>query len=95
MKLTFGATVMDLAFWVGLLAAALTTASFFPQAWKTWHSQKADDFSWSYLLLLGAGLLMWDLYGLLRQDAAILLANTVTLVLVGVVILTKLRTSSR
>lgn len=86
---------MNLTFWVGLSAAALTTASFFPQAWKTWHSQKADDFSWSYLLLFGAGILMWDLYGLLRQDAVILLANTLTLALVGVIILTKLRTSAR
>jgi MtN3 and saliva related transmembrane protein len=86
---------MNLTFWVGLSAAALTTASFFPKAWKTWHSQKADDFSWSYLLLFGAGILMWDLYGLLRQDAVILLANTVTLALVGVIILTKLRTSAR
>ncbi|HIK19780.1 MAG TPA: SemiSWEET transporter [Synechococcus sp. M44_DOE_062] len=86
---------MSLTFWVGLLAATLTTASFFPQAWKTWRSQRADDFSWSYLLLFGMGILMWDLYGLLRRDAAILLANTITLALVGVIILTKLRTLSR
>ncbi len=86
---------MNLTLWVGLLAAALTTSSFFPQALKTWRSQRADDFSWSYLLLFGVGILMWNLYGLLRRDTAITVANTVTLALVGVIILTKLRTSSR
>ncbi|MGQ9838243.1 MAG: SemiSWEET family sugar transporter [Cyanobacteriota bacterium] len=82
---------MNLTLWIGLLAATLTTCSFFPQAWKTWRSQRADDFSWSYLILFGAGVLMWDLYGLLRQDAAIILANTITFALIGVVILTKFR----
>jgi MtN3 and saliva related transmembrane protein len=86
---------VNLTLWVGLLAAALTTSSFFPQALKTWRSQRADDFSWSYLLLFGVGILMWNLYGLLRRDTAITVANTVTLALVGVIILTKLRTSSR
>ncbi|MCF2969958.1 SemiSWEET transporter [Synechococcus sp. Nb3U1] len=82
---------MNLTLWIGLVAATLTTSSFFPQAWKTWRSQRADDFSWSYLLLFGVGILMWDLYGLLRRDTAITLANTMTLALVGVIILTKFR----
>ncbi|MEN9203946.1 MAG: SemiSWEET transporter [Thermostichus sp. DG_1_6_bins_120] len=83
---------MNLTLWIGLLAATLTTSSFLPQALKTWRSQRADDFSWSYLLLFGIGILMWDVYGWLRQDAAIVIANSMTLALLSVIIFTKYRT---
>jgi MtN3 and saliva related transmembrane protein len=74
--------------WIGMIAASLTTCSFLPQALKTWQTRSADDFSWLYLILFGTGIIMWDLYGLLRQDPALVTANTVTigflLVIIGI-----------
>ncbi|MDX2273437.1 MAG: SemiSWEET transporter [Cyanobacteriota bacterium] len=81
----------DVTSWIGLLAGCLTTASFFPQARKTWQSRSAEDFSWPYLLLFGVGIVMWDIYGILRHDLAITVANTVTILLISIIIVTKAR----
>ncbi len=81
-------TVTD---WVGMTAACLTTTSFLPQAIKTCQTRSAKDFSWSYLLLFGTGISTWNLYGFLRQDRAIMLANTFTLVLFLVIVVIKAR----
>lgn len=79
-------TLTDLT---GLVAAFCTTSSFLPQAIKTWRSRSAADFSWPYLGLFGFGVTLWDLYGVLRGDQAIVLANTLTLGLVLVIIWVK------
>ncbi len=75
---------------VGVLAACLTTFSFLPQAIKTWQSRSAHDFSWPYLCMFGTGVTAWDVYGLLKNDLPIILANTVTLALFMVIIATKI-----
>lgn len=79
----------------GLIAAFCTTSSFLPQAIKTWRTRSAADFSWPYLTLFGFGITMWDIYGWLRGDQAIVLANTLTLGLVLVIIWVKAAYSPR
>lgn len=79
----------------GLIAAFCTTSSFLPQAIKTWRTRSAADFSWPYLALFGFGITMWDVYGWLRGDRAIVLANTLTLGLVLVIIWVKAAYSPR
>ncbi|NJO85335.1 MAG: SemiSWEET transporter [Synechococcaceae cyanobacterium RM1_1_27] len=65
--------------WVGIIAACLTTGSFLPQAIKTMRTRSTEDFSWSYLTLFTLGIAFWNWYGWLRQDSAIVVANTITL----------------
>ncbi|MFN2442532.1 MAG: SemiSWEET family sugar transporter [Thermoanaerobaculia bacterium] len=67
---------------IGLLAGALITAAWVPQLMQTWKSRSARDISWSYLILFSAGVGMWELYGILRGDWAIILTNALTLALV-------------
>jgi MtN3 and saliva related transmembrane protein len=76
---------------IGILAACGTTASWIPQAWKTLRTRQADDFSWGYLALFTGGVLLWAVYGALRNDPAVLGANVVTFVFILPVIYVKLR----
>jgi MtN3 and saliva related transmembrane protein len=71
---------------LGLLAAALTTFSFLPQVIKTWRSKSAEDLSLGTFSMFCAGVLCWLIYGLLIEDLPIILANAVTLVLAGAVL---------
>lgn len=82
-------------FWItalGFLAAVTTTSSFVPQVVKTLKSQKTDDFSWGYLWLFSTGALLWLTYGILRQDIAVIVVNSVVLMLTAVIIGVKART---
>jgi MtN3 and saliva related transmembrane protein len=67
---------------IGLLAGALITAAWVPQLRQTWKSRSARDISWSYLILFSGGVAMWEVYGILRRDWAIMLTNGLTLILV-------------
>ncbi|MEO3782794.1 SemiSWEET transporter [Actinocorallia sp. B10E7] len=64
---------------LGLVAGALTTGCWLPQLLRTWRTRSTDDFSWVYLGLLMCGVGMWLAYGLVRHDAAITVANALTL----------------
>jgi MtN3 and saliva related transmembrane protein len=73
---------------VGGLAAFCTTTSFIPQIIKI-RKQGADDLSYSMLFLYLAGVLLWLLYGLLLNAAAIIWANAITSLLVALALALK------
>lgn len=79
--------------WVGIFAAFLTTACWFPQIERSLRRGTASDFAWSYLLLDGMGLALWLVYGLLRRDMVVLLSDA--LVLGGIVMLSTVKLRSR
>lgn len=68
---------------VGVVAACMTTGSWIPQALRTIQTRSARDFAWSYLALFGGGVGLWLVYGVLRQDVALIGANAVTFLLVA------------
>ncbi len=67
---------------VGFGAAFGTTAAWFPQVNRTWNTRSARDFSWGYLSLFMLGVFLWTMYGVLRHDVVVIVANGVTLLLV-------------
>ena len=71
---------------LGLVAAALTTGAYVPQVVKTWRSGSSADLSLGTYAILLAGILAWLAYGVLLGDLPIILANVVTLGLVGAVL---------
>lgn len=75
---------------LGYAAAALTTASFFPQAIKTLRTGDTSGISLRMYLLFTSGIATWALYGLLTRDGPVLLANVLTLLPAGVVLQRKL-----
>ncbi len=76
---------------IGLVAAVLTTAAFLPQVIKTWRTRKTRDISLGMFLVLCLGIFLWLVYGLLRDDLPLILANAVTLALAGTILVFKLK----
>lgn len=76
---------------LGFAAALITTGAWLPQVYKTWTSRDAGDFSWGYLTLFSIGISLWLLYGLRKDDLAVIGANAVTLLLVLVIAYVKAR----
>lgn len=76
---------------IGSLSAVATTAAWLPQVIQSWRTRSAEDFSWGYLWLFSAGVAGWTVYGVLKRDGVIVAANAITLMLVIVVMVVKLR----
>ena len=57
---------------IGYLAAVLTTFSFLPQAVLTLRTRKTDEISLIMYLMLNVGIACWLVYGLVRDDLAII-----------------------
>jgi MtN3 and saliva related transmembrane protein len=70
---------MDAATVTGVLAACCTTASYFPQLKKCWDTQETGDLSLGMFLTLFGGLSLWVVYGVLRSDPVVLVANAISL----------------
>lgn len=76
---------------LGLFAGVLTTIAYLPQLIKTWKSKSAADLSWSMLIILCIGIVLWLAYGLIVWDIPILVANVVTLIFASIILTLKIR----
>ena len=66
---------------VGFVAAFCTTVSYIPQVKKCWQTGSTGDLSLKMLLILSTGIGLWVLYGVLKGDMVIIIANSVSLLL--------------
>ena len=73
--------MMDFTTTIGLVAAICTTASYYPQLRKCWETGSASDLSLKMFLTLAAGVALWVVYGFLKSDIIIIIANAVSLAL--------------
>lgn len=64
---------------LGLGAAFFTTISFLPQAIKVLKTRDTAALSLIMYIAFTAGVILWLIYGILKQDFAIISANAVTL----------------
>jgi MtN3 and saliva related transmembrane protein len=62
---------------LGMLAAALTSLSYLPQLQKAIPRNSTSDLSLKMLVALSAGLCLWIVYGVLKDDWVIILANSI------------------
>ena len=76
---------------LGLAAGLLTTIAYLPQVIKTWKSKSAQDLSWSMLIVLCIGIVLWLIYGFSVQDIPVIAANILTLLLVSIILVLKIR----
>jgi len=77
--------------YLGLLAGTLTTIAFVPQLLKTWKSRSAEDVSLGMLITFCTGVFLWLLYGFFIRSLPVILANAVTLLLAGTILVLKIK----
>lgn len=82
---------MDTIAVTGYIAGTLTTVSFIPQVIRAWKLKETRDISLAMLLLFAAGILLWTLYGFLVGSLPVIAANTITFLLVIVLLAMKVR----
>ena len=76
---------------IGMLAASLTTVAFIPQAFKALRHRDTRSLSLGMYVIFTAGVILWGIYGWLRGDWVIVIANIVTAALAIAILVTKLR----
>src|SRR5690349_1779685 len=64
---------------IGITAGVFTASSLIPQVIKTLREKKAEDVSLGMLFVLQAGLILWIIYGVKREDLPIIVTNCFSL----------------
>ena len=77
--------------WVGYAAGVCTTLAFLPQAVRVLRTRSVQDISLAMYVVYIAGVAMWFGYGLAMNAGPIIVANAVSLVLAGSILVMKLR----
>jgi len=66
---------------IGILAGIFTTLAVTPQIVKAWKTKRIEDVSPLMFVILISGVGLWVVYGILKNDWPIILANGVSLAL--------------
>ena len=66
---------------IGFFAATCTTFSFIPQVMMVYKSNNTKALSPTMYSIFTLGVFLWLLYGMMKQDAVIIIANIITLLL--------------
>ena len=82
---------MQLADWIGTVAATLTTASFVPQVLHTFRTKDVSGISLGMYSAFTVGVGLWLVYGLLLDAWPIVIANAITVSLATCILVMKLR----
>jgi len=76
--------------YVGSIAATCTTLAFIPQAIHSYKTRDLSGISLPMYSIFTAGVAMWLVYGLLKQDWPIIIANTITVALSAMMLVLKI-----
>ncbi len=61
---------------LGFTAGAVTSVGFIPQLIRGYRTKKLHDVSYWMPVVLTSGMSLWLIYGVLRDDIAIIVANS-------------------
>lgn len=78
---------------VGLLAELLLIISQIPQIYKSFNTKSTEDLSLATIVCMVAGITLWIIYGLLKPDSVIVIANGLSLIAFGTVLYAKIKFS--
>jgi MtN3 and saliva related transmembrane protein len=76
---------------LGLIATCFTTSSFIPQVLQIWKTRDVSAISLPTYLIITFGLGLWLLYGILKGDLPLIVANSMMVVLTGAITVMKIR----
>jgi len=77
--------------YIGYAAGFITTLALLPQAIKVMRSQQTRDISLLWVAFMILGVFLWLCYGYANQSLPMTIANAVTLLLLTVILIFKLR----
>lgn len=80
---------MDYIQIIGLAAAVFTTGANFPQAYKVIKTKSTKSLSKVSFMMLFCGSIVWVIYGFLRNDIPVILANGIAGSLHGIILFIK------
>lgn len=69
----------------------LTVAAFIPQLSKAYKTKSTKDVSLGTFSIIMSSATLWTIYGLLEQDLAVIITNSLIIVIVGMIVAMKLR----
>ena len=87
--------LIDMAEAIGLVAGAIGSLAFAPQALKILRDRSAADVSGVTYAMVCGGALLWFVYGVIKESPSIMLWNGVCMMLAGAVLVLKLRLKRR
>lgn len=76
---------------IGGIAALCTTVAFVPQVLQSWRTRDLSGISLPMYTTFTTGVALWLIYGILNHDWPVIIANAITVVLAGLVLLLKLQ----
>ena len=76
---------------IGSIAAALTTFAFLPQVIKVIKTKDTESIALGMYLMQVLGIALWLAHGLVIQDLPLILANSVSFILSGTILVYKIR----
>ncbi len=76
---------------IGYMAAFCTTAAFLPQAYVALKHRDTKSLSLAMYIIFTTGVALWLIYGIAKNDRAIIAANAITATLAALILFTKLR----
>jgi MtN3 and saliva related transmembrane protein len=80
---------------LGLIATCFTTSSFVPQVWQIWKTRDVSGISLPTYLIITFGLALWLLYGILKNDLPLIVANAMMVVLTSSITIMKIKFSKK
>jgi len=81
--------MMDSITIIGLIAAAFTTISLFPQLIKVWKTKSTKDISTGMFSLFCCGVFLWFIYGVYVNDLPIMIANSLAFIQALIILIFK------
>ena len=83
--------MMDFVTVLGLVAGGLTTFAMLPQLIKILKTKSTKDISLLLFIMAFLGVTLWLVYGFLINDIPLMVGNGISLLLVGSVLILKLK----
>ena len=81
----------DLVLFMGYTAAFCTTCSFVPQVLHIIRTKDTHSISLGMYTIFVTGVTLWLIYGVIVKDLPLVVANSVTLFLSGIILIIKFR----
>jgi MtN3 and saliva related transmembrane protein len=82
---------MDFKALIGVFAATFTTIAFIPQVIQIIKSRNTEGISLPMYIIFTTGIGCWLVYGILSNDIPLIAANSITLILAGIILFFKIK----